>query len=158
MGHHPGSAVWDSGGHHKLAQKKLTDAQCRFLNDNLGVTRRTLRHVHLMFNERFETDLKWDDFKTLRTAAIKAGRCRTTYIRNYHKIETSSERELRLQRPYLKSRITGGCQYREDAGKAACGASTLGRFCERHVQAAFADYPPRVRGADCLDSSLGKYG
>ena len=159
MGQHPHSAVWETrGGQNICAQKKLTDEQCRFLDDNIGISRRTLRHVHVMFNERFETALRWQDFMDLRAKAISEGRCRTTYLKHYYKNENSSERELRLQRPILKSRITGGCQFQPREDQPACGAPTQGRYCEKHVHAAFNRQQPSRRGISYVDSSLGKYG
>jgi len=158
MGQMPISAVLPHGGQSYYVPNRLNDEQCRFLNDNLGISRRPLRHVHIEFNQKFGTALTWHSFMALRSDAIKDGRCKTTYIRNYHKAENSSERELRLQRPLLKSRITGGCQFQPVDGSAACGAPTLGRYCEKHAHAAFGEQNSEQRGQSYLDASLGKYG
>jgi len=159
MGHQPNSAVWNNnGGHYNRMHDRLTDEQCQFLNENVGISRRTLRDVHEMFNKQFTTDFTWIQFKDLRASAIAEGRCRTTYFRNYFKGENSSEKELRLQKPFLKSRWAGGCQYKPAHHDYACGAPTPGRFCEAHVHAAFAEKKTVKRGVSYIDSSLGKYG
>lgn len=159
MGQHPRAAVWDaSGGQNICALKRLTKEQCQFLDSNIGISRRTLRHVHVMFNDKFETDLNWERFMTLRADAISEGRCKTAYIKHYYKNENSSERELRLQRPVLKSRIIGGCQFQPVQDRPACGAPTLGRYCEKHVHAAYSNRQRSKRGLSYVDSSLGKYG
>ena len=159
MGQHPHSAVWETdGGQQYCIPNRLSDEHCQFLNDNVGISRRTLRHVHIMFNEKFGMTLRWDIFMALRADAIREGRARTTYFRNYYKNENSSERELRLQRPFLKSRLTGGCQYKPINQQAACGAPTVGRYCEKHVHAAYAEEETAKRGVSYLDTSLGKYG
>lgn len=157
MGQHPQPAVWDNGGQHIRMLERLTDEQCRFLDDNVGISRRTLRHVHGMFNDKFGTRLSWLEFNRLRKEAIHEGRARTTYLKHYYKNENSSERELRLQRPILKSRIVGGCQYLASGAKMACGAETPGRYCEAHAHAAFGEKPAENRYTS-LDRSLGKYG
>ena len=159
MGHQPNSVTWETtGGQHIFVPNQLSDKQCEFLNSNIGISRRTLRHVHIMFNETFGTTLSWERFMALRGDAIKAGRCRTTYFRNYYKSESSSEKELRIQRPLLKARLTGGCQYQLDKTRGTCGAPTLGRYCEAHVHMAFDEKPTAKRGLSYVDSSLGKYG
>lgn len=159
MGHQPHSAAWyDRGGQQFHTSRRLTDEQCQFLNDNVGISRRTLRHVHVMLNEKYGLALSWDEFQSIRARAIMEGRCRTTYFRHYYKNENSSERELRLQRPFLNSRITGGCQYRPDGYGTACGAPTVGRFCETHVHAAFDEKPPGRMGLRNIGRSMGKYG
>lgn len=158
MGQHPEPAVWNDGGQQFRVLDKLTDEQCRFLDSNIGISRRTLRHVHVMFNAEFETDLAWYDFLRLRKDAIREGRARTTYLKHYYKNENSSERELRLQRPLLKSRIVGGCQYLGPDAQRACGAETPGRYCEAHANAAFANGPTTQSRHLGLDQSLGKYG
>lgn len=159
MGQYPEPAALDMGGRQEFrALAKLTDAQCQFLDENIGISRRTLRHVHEMFNTRFKTSLSWEQFMALRTDAIREGRAKTTYLKHYYKNENSSERELRRQKPFLKSRITGGCQYKPADKSTACGAPTTGRYCEAHVQAAFNDGAAPQRGMSYLDSSLGKYG
>lgn len=158
MRQQPISAIETHGGQSYHVPNRLNDAHCRFLNDNVGISRRTLRHVHVMFNETFGTALSWHGFMALRSDAIKDGRCKTTYIRNYFKHENSSERELRLQRPFLKSRLTGGCQFQPADNQAACGAPTLGRYCEKHVHAAYGEQDNDPRGKTYVDASLGKYG
>lgn len=159
MGQHPQAAVWEtSGGQNTSALKRLTDEQCRFLDSNIGISRRTLRHVHEMFNDKFGTELNWDRFMALRAEAISDARCRTAYIKHYYKNENSSERQLRQQRPILKSRLTGGCQYQSASDKPACGAPTLGRYCEDHVHAAYSEHERSKRRLSYVDSSLGKYG
>jgi len=159
MGHHPTSAVWeDRGGPKTFGLKKLTDAQCRFLDENIGISRRTLRHVHGMFNEHFEMNITWENFTRLRNDAISAGRCKSTYLKHYYKNENSSERELRLQKPYLTSRLSGGCQYKPNDTSPVCGAPTPGRYCEKHVHAAYHKRSAVSRGLSYIDTSLGKYG
>lgn len=158
MGQHPEPVVWKDGGQRFRMLERLTDEQCLFLDANVGISRRTLRHVHVMFNERFDTKLNWQDFYRLRKEAIQDGRARTTYLKHYYKNENSSERELRLQRPVLKSRIIGGCQYIAPGARAACGAETPGRYCEAHAHAAFGKDNAVVNRISGLDQSLGKYG
>ena len=158
MGHHPHSAVWHDGGTKKYGLNRLTDDHCQFLNDNVGISRRTLRHVHEMFNDKFELALGWEQFMALRADAISDGRCRTTYFRNYFKSENSSERELRLQKPFLKSRLVGGCQFRGEGMREACGAETSGRYCERHARIGYGPRTNSGRQKGYIDSTLGKYG
>ncbi len=159
MGHHPKTAAWEtSGGTVKAARPKLTDKQCAFINDNVGISRRTLRDVCNLFNAAFDTAYSYEAFLEARADAIHAGRCRTTYFRNYFKGENSSERQLRLQRPVLHSRLIGGCQYQLSAKGHACGAETSGRFCENHVRLGHVRDDDASRGYCYIDSSLGKYG
>jgi len=159
MGHHPKSAEWDRlSGNGKPAQSTLSGAQCKFINENVGVSRRTLRDVCELFNSEFETHISYEEFMALRADAIADGRCRTTYFRNYFKGENSSERELRQQTPVLKARITGGCQYKSDIMKTACGNTTQGRFCEIHARTGYKRNAGTLRGRDYIDSTLGKYG
>ncbi len=164
MGQHPEPFAWGNRGEDRFRMSghipnRLTDEHCQFLDDNVGISRRTLRHVHAMFNERFEMALSWELFTALRKDAIREGRAKTTYMKNYFKNENSSERELRTQRPYLRSRITGGCQFIPAGHKAACGAPTTGRYCETHVHLAFdGDRQASKRGISYIDSTLGKYG
>ena len=162
MGHHPDNVSWttrdDKARLRSNQLEKLTDEQCNFINNNVGVSRRTLRDVSLMFNEKFETKIEYSEFLRLRSEAISAGRCRTTYFRNYYKGENSSERELRKQKSVLKSRLIGGCQYQDLKSNEACGVKTTGRYCEAHVRAGHKPRQDTRRGADYIDSSLGKYG
>ena len=159
MGHHPKSAEWDKlGGNGKLARLALSATQCKFINENAGVSRRTLRDVCNLFNAEFKTNLSYEEFMSLRADAIADGRCRTTYFRNYFKGENSSERELRRQTPVLKARITGRCQFKSDVMTSVCGAETQGRFCEKHARAGYRHYSGTLRGREYLDSTLGRYG
>ncbi len=158
MGQHPEPAVWQDGGDRFRVLERLTDEQCAFLDANVGISRRTLRHVHVMFNEQFKTELSWLDFYRLRKEAIQEGRARTTYLKHYYKNENSSERTLRVQRPLVRSRIVGGCQYLAPGSQRACGAETPGRYCELHAHAAFGEKPSPPTRFSGLDKSLGKYG
>lgn len=159
MGHHPKTAAWDScGGMVKAARPKLTNKQCAFINDNVGISRRTLRDVCNLFNEAFDTAFSYEAFLEARAGAINDGRCRTTYFRNYFKGENSSERQLRIQKPILRSRLVGACQYQDSESDRVCGAKTSGRFCEAHVRSGHVRDDNASRGYCYIDSSLGKYG
>lgn len=159
MGQHPEAATWNTMGGTKTAVcQRFTDEQCAFLNANVGISRRTLKHVCAMINDKFGLELSYEAFTQMRADALADGRCRTTYFRNYYKGENSSERELRLQKPVLKSRLLGGCQFRTDAMEEACGLATAGRYCEAHVRAGYKPNRSASRGGAYVDSSLGKYG
>jgi len=159
MGHHPKTAAWEaSGGTVKAARFKLTETQCAFINDNVGISRRTLRDVCNLFNVAFDTAYSYEAFLEARADAINDGRCRTTYFRNYFKRENSSERQLRIQKPILRSRLVGACQYQDGLEGQACGAETSGRFCETHVRLGHIKDDNASRGYCYIDSSLGKYG
>ncbi len=165
MGHHPVSAPWNTGDGQEILQSKikqdgnkLTDEQCAFINDNVGVSRRTLSDVADMFNQAFGSSISYEVFLQLRADAIESGRCKTTYFRNYFKGENSSERELRKQQTVVRSRIIGGCQFQISPDEKVCGAATNGRFCEAHVRSGYKRNQDANRGGDYIDSSLGKYG
>ena len=165
MGHHPVTVPWITRDgqeilrpNSRLEGMRFTDEQCVFVNDNVGVSRRTLKDVATMFNKTFAMNISYENFLELRADAIASGRCKTTYFRNYFKGENSSERELRRQKTVLKSRMTGGCQYQASHDEMACGAATNGRYCEAHVRSGYQHSHGASRGADYIDSSLGKYG
>jgi len=165
MGHHPTSAAWlpGSGNTTSLPEDKpsgyrLSDAQCAFINANVGVSRRTLRDVCNMLNDKFELGLSFEAFSKSRADAIAEGRCRSTYFRNYFKGENSSERELRRQKPLLISRLTGGCQFKAAEESMACGKATSGRYCEAHARAGHIPAHTNNRGTEYIDSTLGRYG
>jgi len=159
MGIHPKAATWESAGGNNIAMpNRFTDAHCAFVNANVGVSRRTIKDVAIMFNDEFGLNWTYDEFVQCRSSAIAEGRCRTTYFRNYFKGENSSERQLRHQKGVIVSRLTGGCQYQDDLSSAACQAPTSGRYCEKHVRMGHAAATSASRGGDYIDSSLGKYG
>ncbi len=165
MGYQPASATGNSdGGNHQAMPEnqaitfRLNDAQCDYINANVGVARQTLKDVAAKLNQKFGLHLSYEQFVESRAAAISEGRCRTTYFRNYYKGENSSEKELRKQRSVLLTRLTGGCQFQNDQDSPPCGAPTMGRFCETHVRAGHIPAGSNLRGQDYIDSTLGRYG
>ena len=136
----------------------FSDDQCRFLNENIGVSRRTLKDVLHLFNAKYGCSIGFQQFQKARLDAIDEGRCRTTYVRNYYKSENTSDRQLREQKPVIRARLTQKCQYWNNQKKAVCGADTPGRFCENHAAMAHKSKTSPVRGPHSIDGSLGRYG